>query len=138
MYNSQSNNNGHDGLQVNAAGAKAYVEGSAFDGNGYAGGDSVEGKLTISDSNAHYNEIGFFANGGSVTLYNSRAIFNTTGFQVSATGRMHFANCLLSDNTTGWSVASGGTLSGSEPGTTLIAPGQTPNKGTMSAATVLK
>ncbi len=81
MYNSQSNNNGHDGLQVNASGAKAYVEGSAFDRNGFAGGDSVDGKLTISDSNAHYNDVGFYANGGSVTLYISRAIFITTGFQ---------------------------------------------------------
>jgi hypothetical protein len=138
MYNSQSNNNGHDGLQVNASGAKAYVEGSAFDRNGYAGGDSVDGKLTISDSNAHYNDVGFYANGGSVTLYNSRAIFNTTGFKVSASGHMHFANCLLSDNTKGWSVAAGGVLSGSDPGTTLIAPGQTPNSGVMSVPTTLK
>lgn len=138
MFNSQSNSNGHDGLQVNASGAKAYVEGSAFDSNGFAGGDSVDGKLTISDSNAHYNDIGFYSNGGSVTLYNARAIFNTIGFKVSAAGHLHFADCLLSDNTTGWDVAAGGVLSGSDPGTTLVAPGQTPNKGVLSVATVLK
>jgi len=138
MYNSQSNDNGHDGLRVNGSGAHAYVENSAFDRNAFAGGDSVDGKLTISDSNAHFNDIGFYANGGSVTLYNARSIFNTTGLQVSANGHMHFANCLVSDNTTGWNVASGGVLSGSEPGTTLFAPGQTPNSGTMSAPVNLR
>jgi hypothetical protein len=137
MYNSQANDNGRDGLRVNAAGAHAYVEGSAFDRNAFAGGDSVLGKLTISDSNAHFNEIGFLANGGTVTLYNARSIFNKTGLEVSASGHMHFANCLVSDNTAAWNVAPGGVLSGSDPGTTLIAPGQTPNTGTRSAATVL-
>jgi hypothetical protein len=136
-YNSNFNNNGHDGLQVNAAGAKAYVEGSAFDGNAYAGGDSVDGKLTLSDSNAHYNDIGFFANGGSVTLYNARAIFNTYGLQVAATGHLHFANCLLSDNTNAWKIAAGGVLSGSSPGTTLVVPGQT-KSGTLSAPVTLE
>jgi len=138
MYNSQSNDNGHDGLRVNGNGAHVYVEGSAFDRNTFAGGDSVDGKLTISDSNAHFNDIGFYANGGSVTLYNARSIFNTTGLQVSSNGHMHFANCLVSDNTTGWNVAAGGVLSGSEPGTTLFAPGQTPNSGTMSAPVNLR
>lgn len=137
MYNSQSNNNGHDGLRVNAAGAHAYVEGSAFDSNAFAGGDSVDGKLTISDSNAHFNEIGFYSHGGSVTLYNARSIFNKTGLEVSAGGHMHFANCLVSDNTAAWNVAAGGVLSGSDPGTTLIAPGQTPNTGARSVPTTL-
>ncbi len=44
----------------------------------------------------------------------------------------------MSDNTKGWSVAAGGVLSGSDPGTTLIAPGQTPNSGVMSVPTTLK
>jgi hypothetical protein len=138
MYNSSLLNNGNDGLVLDASGAKAWVEGSSFDSNNNAGADSGQGKLSIADSNAHYNAIGFYAHGGSVTLYNTRAIFNTTGLEVSAKGRLHFANCLLSDNTTAWNVATGGVLSGSNPGTTLVAPGQTPNTGTLGVATELK
>jgi hypothetical protein len=137
LYNSSLLNNGHDGIQINAAGAHAYVEGSAFDRNGFAGGDSALGKLTISDSNAHYNDIGFYADNGSVTLFNSRAIFNTVGFKVNASGSMHFANCLLSDNVKSWDIVAGGVLSGSNPGTTLVAPGQT-HTGPIGAATVLQ
>lgn len=138
MYNSQLNNNGNDGLLLDAPGTKAWVEGSSFDGNANAGADSGSGKLSIADSNAHYNGIAFYSHGGSVTLYNARAIFNTTGFEVSATGHLHFANCLLSDNKTAWDVAPGGILSGSNPGTTLVAPGQTPVVGALGVATVLK
>lgn len=138
VYSSSLLDNGHDGLRVDAAGAHVYVEGTAFDKNAYAGGDSVVGKLTISDSNAHFNFIGYFANGGSVTLYNDRAIFNATGFQAHLGGHLRFANCLLSDNTTAWNVATGGDVSGSNPGTTLIAPGQTPNTGTLGVPTVLQ
>jgi uncharacterized transporter YbjL len=135
-YNSSLLDNGHDGLRVDASGAHVYVEGSAFDKNVYAGGDSVEGKLTISDSSAHFNTIGFFANGGSVTLYNDRAIFNTTGFQAHDGGNLRFANCLLSDNTNAWQITTGGALYGSSPGTTLAAPGQT-KSGTLSVPVTL-
>jgi hypothetical protein len=138
VYSSNFLNNGNDGIRIDAAGAKAWVVGSSFDSNTNAGADSGLGKMSIADSNAHNNAVGFFANGGSITLYNTRAIFNTTGFKVSATGHLRFANCLLSDNTAAWDVVTGGVLSGSNPGTTLIAPGQTPNRGTMSAPVVLK
>ncbi len=138
MYNTNLNNNGNDGLLIDAVGARVWVEGCSFDGNNNAGADSGVGKLSIADSNAHYNGVAFYSHGGTVTLYNTRAIFNTTGLQVSEKGHLHFANCLLSDNKTAWDVATGGVLSGSNPGTTLIAPGQTPNTGSLGVATVLK
>jgi hypothetical protein len=137
IYNSQFVNNGHDGVYLEAADAHVYIAGSGFDTNTYAGADSAEGKMTIADSSAHYNGIGFFAHGGSVSLSNDRAIFNTTGLQASATGHLRFANCLLSDNTTAYVVAPGGVLAGTQPGTTLIAPGETTH-GTLSTGTVLQ
>jgi len=137
MYNSQILDNGHDGLHLDAAGARAYVNGTGFDNNTYAGGDSELGKLTIADSSAHTNGVGFLSNGGTVTLDNDRAIFNNVGLEVTAAGRLHFAGCLLSENTTAWKAAAGGTLSGSSPGTTLIAPGQA-SSGTLAAGTTLQ
>jgi Right handed beta helix region len=138
VYSSNLNNNGNDGLILDASKSRAYIDGTGFDGNANAGADSGTGKLTINNSSAHYNGIGFYAHGGTVTLNNSRVVFNTTGLQVSPAGKLRFANCLVSDNTAAWNVAAGGLLSGSSPGTTLIAPGQTPNKGVIGAATTLQ
>ena len=137
VYGTTVVGNGHDGLILDAADTRAYVEGSSFDDNVFAGADSGTGKLTIYNSSAHYNQIGFYAHGGTVTLSNDRAILNSIGLDVSAAGHLHFANCLLSDNTTAWKVVPGGTLSGSNPGTTLVAPGQA-TSGTPSTATVLE
>ena len=137
IYNSQFINNGHDGVLLQASDSHAYIEGSSFDSNAYAGADSAEGKITVSNSSAHYNGIAYFAHGGNVSLYNDRAIFNTVGLEASATGHLYFADCLLSDNKTSWSVAAGGVLAGSQPGTTLIAPGQSTH-GTASVGTVLQ
>ena len=132
IYGSKINDSGHDGLLLQASGSRAYVHNTAFDNNAFAGGDSAEGHITIADSSAHYNQYGFFANGGTVTLYNDRAIFNVNGLAASSTGHLYFADCLVSDNTNSYNVATGGTLAGSSPGTTLIAPGQG-TVGTLSA-----
>jgi hypothetical protein len=137
VYSSNLNNNSNDGLVLDATGSRAYIDGSSFDGNATAGADSGTGKLTINNSSAHYNGIGFYAHGGTVTLNNSRVVFNATGLEVSAAGKMHFANCLISDNTKSYDVVTGGLLSGSSPGTTLIAPGQTTH-GSLGAATTLQ
>jgi hypothetical protein len=139
VYDSYFNDNGHDGLLVQASGARAYVHNSEFDNNQFAGGDSAEGIMTIADSSAHYNTHGFFADGGRLELYGDRAIFNTNGLRVNASGHLYFADCLIADNTNWWNVDAGGVLSGSNPGTTLVAPGQaTTGSGTIAPATVLQ
>ncbi len=138
VSNLGADSNGNDGLLVNATGAKAYVDGSGFDVNVNAGAVSELGKLTVFNSSAHFNGTGFAADGGTVTLSNDRAIFNGTGLGVSATGKMRFVNCLVSDSTTAaYNVAAGGLLSGSSPGTTFIVPGQT-HTGHLSVANVLE
>lgn len=138
MYNSNMVNNGNDGLLIDASGARAWVEGCAFDSNTNAGVDSGAGRVSIADSNAHDNAVAYLASSGTVTLYNTRAIFNATGLQVGATGHMRFANSLLSDNKTNYNVAKGGILQGSDPGSTMFATGSTTNKGTLSVPIILK
>ena len=124
IYDSNLEGCGHDGLLLQAAGAQAYAHDTNFDNNAFAGADASQGLLAIADSSAHYNQYGFFANGGTVTLYGDRAIFNTNGLAANATGSLYFAGCLVSDNTNAYNVASGGVVSGSSPGSSLIAPGQ--------------
>jgi hypothetical protein len=139
VYDSKINDCGHDGLLVQGAGARAYVHGSEFDDNAFAGADSAAGWLTIANSSAHYNARGFFADGGKVELFEDRAIFNGIGIAASGSGggngagTLYFADCLIADNTTSYDVGAGGTMAGSSPGTTLIPPGQA-TIGTLAAA----
>lgn len=138
VYNTQVNRNWQSGLMVHAPGARVYVEGSSFDDNVAAGAVSETGKLTLNNSSAHFNGVGFASNGGIVTLDNDRVLFNTTGLGVGAGGSLRFSNCLISDNTTAaWDVADGGVLAGSSPATTFVTPGQMRN-GKLSAATPLE
>jgi hypothetical protein len=138
VYNSQVTRSWQHGLMVNAQGARVYVEGSSFDYNAGAGAVSQDGELTINNSSAQFNIMGFAAVGGSVILDNDRVLFNRTGLSVRPPGNLHFANCLISGNTTAaWDVSAGGVLSGSNPGTTFVAPGQT-RIGTLSLTTTLE
>jgi len=136
VYNSIVNDNGNDGLLF-ASSANAYVNGTSFDGNKSAGCESSTGNMTVVDSTAHINGIGFYAAGGTLSLDNDRVIFNGTGLEASSTGHLYFARCLVTNSTTdSYNVASGGVLSGTDPGTTLITPGQS-SIGTPAAATPL-
>lgn len=143
VYNTKINDCGHDGLLLQAAGARAYVDGSEFDNNAFAGADSAQGKIDIADSNAHSNQFGFFANGGTVALYNDRAIYNANGIASAGTGgsngigHLYFTSCFLADNTNAYNVGSGGIMSGSNPGTTEITPGQA-LIGTLTSAQTLQ
>jgi probable HAF family extracellular repeat protein len=137
VYDSKINDSGHDGLLLQATGAQAYVHNTNFDNNAFAGADSVLGSMTIAESAAHNNRYGFYADGGTVSLTSDSAIFNTYGLAANSSGTVSFANCLISDNTTAWSVAAGGTMSDTSPGTNLITPGQA-TVGTLAIATVLQ
>ncbi|HXN20562.1 MAG TPA: hypothetical protein VN875_19660 [Candidatus Binatus sp.] len=125
------------------SGNRAFVHNTDFENNAFAGADNVTGYVDITDSSAQLNQYGFYADGGRVRLYNDRAMFNTNGLAVTGTssangaGNMYFAACLLSDNTNSYNIGSGGVLSGSSPGTTMIPPGQG-TVGTLSAAQTLQ
>lgn len=140
IYNSKINDCGHDGLLVStSATTRAYVNGSIFDNNTTAGVEASAGKITIVDSSAHGNGIGFSSTGGTLALYSDRAVFNTTGLGVNATGSLIFANCLIADNVNSWTVTTGGVLSGSDPATNLVGLGQsTIGTGVIGAATALQ
>ena len=124
-----------DGLFVYNPSAKVYVHNTDFDHNAF-GAEAFEGNLTIADSSAHYNQAGFFVDGGTVALDNDRVMFNGTGLELYS-GSLSFANCLISDNTTAWDVAEGLTMTDTNPGTSLITPGQL-TSGILGAATVLQ
>ena len=122
IYNSEMNDNIVDGLEVNNASANVYVENSSFDNNSVGAGVG-SGQLAIADSFATNNGSGFVSTGATLTLLNDRAAFNGTGLKVSGGGTLVFANCLIAGNTTAYSIASG-SMAGTNPGTSLIAPGQ--------------
>jgi hypothetical protein len=124
IYGSKINDNGHDGLLVANASADAYVHDSAFDDNKNAGVEVTTGQATVAGSSAHYNLNAFLADGGTITLYSERAILNGTALASSNGGKLYFADCLISNNTTAYNVESGSTMSGSSPGSSLITPGQ--------------
>jgi len=137
VYDSKITDCVFDGLLLDNDTAQAYVENSAFDNNQNAGAESLRGAMTIADSSAYYNAIGFYADDGTVTLYNDSASFNATGLQAVLGGVLYFADCVVSGNTTDYNIASGGSITGSNPGTTLITPGQGAT-GTLSTAIALQ
>ena len=113
------------GLFVNSASASAYVQSSAFNNNG--SGVSIDaGQMTVADSSAEYNLIGFLDVGGTLTLFDDRALFNQQGLVMVAEGvaggTLYFVNCLIANNT--WAYNFGGVAAGATPGTSFVAPGQ--------------
>lgn len=52
-------------------------------------------------------------------------MYNGTAMQSGSSGSLTFANCLISDNTTAYNIMTGGTMAGTNPGTSLITSGQT-------------
>lgn len=125
-----------NGVVVNAAGSRVYVNNTAFDHNSTSGAIAFAGELTVADSSAHSNGAGFTAAGGNVALYNDRATFNGTGLAASA-GRLDFANCLISFNEGSFAITGTGTMGETNPGTSLITSGQGSN-GSLSTANVLQ
>jgi len=138
VYDSKITDSHANGLLLNNASAKAYVHNTSFDNNTTAGANAALGNMTVADSSAHYNGIGFYASGGTLALQSDRAIFNTAaGLESSgASAQLYFAGCLISENAKSYIIASSGTMFGSNPGTTLITPEQT-HTGVLSTAIVL-
>ncbi len=136
IYDSKVNDNGGCGLITFSP--PTYVHNTAFDNNGGAGAISTAANLTIADSSAQHNGVGFWANGSStIVLDNDSVSLNGTGIEVENSAKLYFAHCVLSGNTTAYYVITGGALAGSNPGTSLIAPGQA-TTGVLSTATNLQ
>jgi hypothetical protein len=135
IYDSEINDNGSYGVVV--ANGTAYVSGTSFDHNK---GTAVAvydfgGQITVADSSLLNNAIGAQANSGTVTLVNDRILSNNLGLTATG-GALYFSNCLIDGNTTAYSIASG-TITGTNPGTSFIAPGQA-MYGTLAAAATLQ
>ena len=132
---SSLNANRQAGLFVSGP-ASVSVNNTSFS-NSDAGVEVTAGRATVADSSAEYNGHGFLASGGTLTLVNDRAIFNTTsGLETDQVGALYFANCLIANNTMAYNVASGSTMAGTNPGSSLITPGQS-TTGTLSTASAL-
>ena len=124
-------------VQPRGNGGSVYISNTSFDNNNI--GVSVSGlPVTVVDSSAENNGTGFRAqSGGSLVLSNVRAVSNGIGLSALADGSLYFANCLIANNTTAYSSDSSTTMAGSNPGTSLIGTGQTVS-GTLSTAVVLQ
>jgi len=136
VYDSTINDNTNDGLLLDSGSAQAYVHDTSFDNNGH-GVEVAAGAATVADSNAHYNFAAFLADGGTLTLFNDRAIFNNTALITTSGGSLFFADCLISNNSTSYNAGASTTMSGTTPGTTLIAPNQA-TAGTLTSPVALQ
>ena len=133
IYGSTINDNAFAGLLVANGTANVYVHDTAFDHNTGVAVEVDSGQVTIADSSAEYNGTGFLSQGSLLTLVNDRAIFNAVAMHVLSAGTLYFGNCLFANNAFAYEVVSGSTLAGTNPGTSIIAPGQS-TSGTLSTA----
>lgn len=130
IYGSSINDNQNAGLRLFNGSANAYVHSTSFSNDG-DGVDVTSGFAIIADSSAMYNVLFGFTGGGTLTLINDRATLNTTGLGVGPPGTLYFSNCLIANNVMAYSIESGGTMAGTNPGTSFIALGQS-TSGTLS------
>ena len=132
MYDSNLNGNAANGLEVSAAGS-VFVHNTGFDGNKTAGVLASNGNVTLADSFAHGNTSGVDGTGGTIALFGDHLVLNTTAGISISSGSITLANCLVTQNAKPY-VISGGSLSGSNPATSLLTGTGT---GTPAAATAL-
>jgi hypothetical protein len=121
VYNSRLTDN-HYGLAVLNGAAEAFLHHTSLDHNSVAGVWAPFGVAAVSDSSAHYNGAGFDSGGGTLVVARSRAALNGTGLQASgAAANLSFSYCSATQNTlSAYNVGSGGSASGTNPGTTAI------------------
>ncbi len=120
VYDSTVHGNGYIGLYTDAP---TYVENTSFDHNKYAGVMGYGQWMAIKNSSAQFNGIGFDASYLHMLVLDNDAVsFNGVGLQTDV-GWIYFAHCVVTGNATAYQINSG-TITGSSPGTSLIAPGQ--------------
>ncbi len=103
-------------------GSKAYAHNTAFDNNSTVGVTVGGGYVVIADSSAENNGNYGINAAGTVVLDNDEIGGSTYGLYVS--GHIYLTRCVLSGNTYAYVIDGGGTLVGSNPATSLIAPAQ--------------
>jgi hypothetical protein len=122
----------HNGVGLSVEdGASAYVHNCSFTHNSTGAQVFDQSQAIIADSSAAYNVEGFVSLGSSaasstLTLINDRVVFNGVGLSVED-GALYFANCFIANNGTAYRITPGAgntTMAGTNPGTSLIAPGQ--------------
>ena len=135
VFGSAINDNGNTGIQL--SNTVAYVAASSFSHNAGGVGAGSGSRATVVDSEALHNvNVGFVTFSGNMTLFNSRSAFNDNGLVVNGSGTFVFANCLIANNVNSYNIISG-TLAGTNPGTSFIAPGQS-SVGALSTAVALQ
>lgn len=124
-------------VQPRGNGGSVYISNTSFNNNNI--GVSASGlPVTVVDSSAENNGTGFLAHsGGTLVLSNVRAVSNGIGLSAQDNGMLYFANCLIANNTAAYSIDQFSSLAGSNPGTSLIGTAQTVS-GTLSTAVVLQ
>jgi hypothetical protein len=145
LQDSNMRNCAQDGLRVEGSGTTAYVDNSNFTGNSF-GVEADDGTVvTVADSTASFSDVGFVAGGLSVatslSLTNDRTVGNNFG--VIANGAFAVVtldHVLVTKNATGLQIEAGATVTGTNPGTSLIVGNTTPvgGGGTTGTATVLQ
>ncbi len=128
LYDSKVTDNGRLGMGF--YGAQGNVENTAFDNNATNGVFATGGYVLITGSSSQNNGVGFQSDNSTMVLDNDRISNNGTGLSATALGHLYFAHCAIANNTYFYSNA--GTLAGSNPATSLIAPGQA-SAGALSA-----
>jgi hypothetical protein len=146
VFDSSIRHSSNDGVLVAPATGttNAYLHNCDIAGSGTAGVEAQNGaSVTVADTASNRNGVGYFCSAttslASLVLKNCHAINDTTGLQTaaSANSTMWFAYCLVTQNTTGINVGTGSTLSGSTPGTNVVANNTTALVGTLSAPATL-
>lgn len=123
VHDSSFSNNFGGGIDVENASSNVYVSSTSFDNNAAAVTVSF-GQATVTDSSATDNNTAFAAfASGTLTLVNDCIINNGTGL-IANDGNIYLAYSMIANNTTAFVIAGGGSIAGSNPGTTFIAPGQ--------------
>jgi hypothetical protein len=123
-----------NGLLLDNNSANAYVHDTSFNHNA-TGVELFNGQMTINDSSAAYNVAAFSVNNtGTMTLFNDQVTSNNIALVTSQFGNLYFANCLIANNTTAYTIV-GGTMASTSPGTSLIVPGQA-SDGTLGTVTL--
>jgi len=132
-------NDNKNGVELDYYGSPqtAYLRNVSFDHNSSVGVSVGQGTTVVSNSAAHYNGAGIYSYGGPVVIRGVKAVSNKSGILASGFApAVQFSSCSVALNTLySYTVDSGGTVSGSSPGSSLVVG---PANGSLSAPAPLK
>ncbi len=117
IHDSHFSDNGGTGVIIETSGY-AYVKNSAADHNTW-GFYQTAGNAVIEDSTSQNNSIGFVEEGGTLSLNRFVSVQNVHGIDIGS-GSIQLAYCTIAQNSYYAIDMSGGTVTGSNPGTNLV------------------